>query len=141
MKYLSLSVLVAAIAIGTSFANQATAKLTLPVERTSANDGRQMFTNYCAPCHGIDGSGHGPAAAALKAQPTDLTAISRNNHGKFPDSHIVTVLRFGTETPAHGSAEMPVWGPVLGKMNKTNGQDKELRISNLSRYLESIQRP
>ncbi len=34
---------------------------------------------------------------------------------------------------------MPVWGPILGKMNQTNFQDKQLRISNLSRYLESIQ--
>jgi mono/diheme cytochrome c family protein len=140
-KYLSLSILVAAIAIGTSFANQNNAKVTLPVEKTSANDGKQMFTSYCASCHGIDGKGHGPAAAALKTQPTDLTAISKNNHGKFPDTHVVTVLRFGTETPAHGSAQMPVWGPILGKMNQTNAQDKELRISNLSRYLESIQMP
>ena len=34
---------------------------------------------------------------------------------------------------------MPVWGPILGNMNRTNLQDKQLRISNLSRYLESIQ--
>ncbi len=83
-KYLSLSVLIAAIAIGTSFANQTKAKVTLPVERTSANDGRQMFTSYCAPCHGIDGRGHGPAAAALKAQPTDLTAISKEQPREVP---------------------------------------------------------
>ena len=42
------------------------------------------------------------------------------------------LLRFG--------AVMPVWGPILGKMNQTNRQEKDLRISNLSRYLESIQR-
>jgi len=34
---------------------------------------------------------------------------------------------------------MPVWGPILGKMDKANSQQKQLRISNLSRYLESIQ--
>jgi mono/diheme cytochrome c family protein len=141
LKYLSFSALVAVIAIGTSFANQSTAKVTIPVERTTANDGKQMFTSYCAPCHGTDGRGHGPAAAALKAQPADLTAMSKDNHGKFPDTHVVAVLRFGVETPAHGSAQMPVWGPILGKINQTNVQDKDLRISNLSRYLESIQRP
>ena len=139
-RYLSIFTLVAAAAIGTSFANQTTTKVTIPFEKTSATDGEQMFLSYCAPCHGSDGRGHGPAAAALKTQPTDLTAISKNNHGKFPETHIVTVLRFGAEVPAHGSAVMPVWGPILGKMNQTNAQDKELRISNLSRYLESIQR-
>ena len=98
-----------------------------------------MYTSYCAPCHGVDGRGNGPAAAALKTQPTDLTGLQKNNHGKFPDAHIVAILQFGTELPAHGSAKMPVWGPILGKMNQTNAQDKQLRISNLSRYLESIQ--
>jgi len=63
----------------------------------------------------------------------------RSNHGKFPETHIVTVLQFGIEEPAHGSATMPVWGPILGNMNRTNLQDKQLRISNLTRYLETIQ--
>jgi hypothetical protein len=34
---------------------------------------------------------------------------------------------------------MPVWGPILGKMNQSNPQDKLLRVSNLSRYLETLQ--
>ena len=140
LKYLSLTALAGMLAIGTSFANQSAPKVTIPVSKTAATSGQQMYSSYCAPCHGIDGRGHGPAAAALRTQPTDLTAISKNNHGKYPDTRVVTVLRFGSEVPAHGSAEMPVWGPILGKMNHTNAQEKELRISNLSRYLESIQR-
>ena len=98
-----------------------------------------MFTSYCAPCHGIDGKGNGPAAPALKAPASDLTVLSRNNHGKFPDTHVVSILQFGMEMRAHGSAQMPVWGPILGKMNQTNPQEKQLRISNLSRYLETLQ--
>jgi hypothetical protein len=34
---------------------------------------------------------------------------------------------------------MPVWGPILGKMSQTNPQDRMLRISNLSRFLETLQ--
>jgi hypothetical protein len=34
---------------------------------------------------------------------------------------------------------MPVWGPILAKMNVSNPQDKLLRVSNLSRYLETLQ--
>jgi hypothetical protein len=98
-----------------------------------------MFTNYCALCHGVDARGDGPAAAALKMRPTDLTGMCRKNHGRFPDARIISVLEFGTEAPTRGSAEMPAWGPILGKMNQVNTQDKRLRISNLSRYLESIQ--
>ena len=141
LKYLTITALAAALAMSSSFANQTRAKVIIPVERTSPTDGKQMYTGYCAPCHGTDGTGHGPAAAALRTQPTDLTAISRNNHGKYPDAHIIAVLRYGAEARAHAATEMPVWGPILGKMERNNFQDKELRISNLSRYLKTMQRP
>lgn len=139
LKGLLLTTLAVAVAAGLGYADQSTSKITIPVNRTSPSSGQQMYASYCAPCHGVDGKGHGPAAPALKAQPTDLTVLSRNNHGKFPDTHIVSVLQFGAEVQAHGSTEMPVWGPILGRMNATNNQDKQLRISNLSRYLQSIQ--
>ena len=114
-------------------------KVVIPVNKTAATSGKQMFNGYCAPCHGTDGKGDGPAAKALRTPPTDLTLLSKNNGGKFPGPHIVTVLQFGSELPSHGSAQMPVWGPILGKMNVVNPQDKQMRISNLSRYLETIQ--
>jgi mono/diheme cytochrome c family protein len=139
LRRLLLTALAAAIAVGMGYADQSRTKVILPVNKTTPTNGKQMFTNYCAPCHGVDGRGNGPAATALKAQPTDLTGLCKKNHGKFPDTHIVAVMQFGTSVPSHGSAEMPVWGPILGKMNQTNPQDRQLRISNLSRYLESIQ--
>ncbi|HEX3892709.1 MAG TPA: c-type cytochrome [Terracidiphilus sp.] len=140
LKHLLLTALAAACTAGVGYAaDQSTGKITIPVERTSPISGKQMFTSYCAPCHGVDGKGRGPAASALKDQPTDLTGLAKKNHGRFPDTHIVTVLQFGSALPSHGSAEMPVWGPILGKMNVANAQDKQLRISNLSRYIDSIQ--
>jgi mono/diheme cytochrome c family protein len=106
---------------------------------TSPANGKQMFDNYCASCHGLDGKGHGPAAPALKTPPTDLTGLSRSNHGEFPEAHAIAVLQYGTTIPAHGAAEMPVWGPILGKMDKVSPQVQKLRISNLVRYLETLQ--
>ena len=129
----------ATLAAGMSYADQSNAKVTIPVNKTSATSGKQMYTNYCAPCHGVDGKGQGPVASALKTPPMDLTVLARNNHGKFPDTHIVSVLEYGVEIQSHGSAEMPVWGPILGKMNQTNPQERMLRVSNLSRYLETMQ--
>lgn len=41
----------------------------VPVKSTSPASGKQMFVNYCASCHGADGKGDGPAAAALKTPP------------------------------------------------------------------------
>jgi len=139
LKRLFVIALTAALAVGISYADQSTRKITIPVNKTSPASGKQMYTGYCAPCHGLDGRGQGPVASALKTPPTDLGVLARSNHGKFPETHIVSVLDNGVQIPAHGSVEMPVWGPILAKMNVSNPQDKLLRVSNLSRYLETLQ--
>ena len=139
LKSLSMIVLAGMMAVPTGYADQASARVVIAVEKTRPVNGKQMYTSYCAPCHGVDGRGNGPVAPALKQQPADLTALARNHGGKFPSSHIATVLEYGSELPAHGSAQMPVWGPVLGKMDQQHPDQRLLRISNLSQYLRSIQ--
>jgi mono/diheme cytochrome c family protein len=135
-----LVIAVAAIlATGMSYADQSKSKVTIPVTKTAATNGKVMYSSYCAPCHGVDGRGQGPVASALRTPPTDLTVLSKNNHGKFPDTHIVSVLQGGATIPPHGSADMPVWGPILANMNQANPQDRMLRISNLSHFLETMQ--
>ena len=138
LKCLLLPVLAAAILVVLGYA-QSNTNGTIAVNKTTATSGMQMYINYCASCHGVDGRGNGPAAAALRIPPTDLTVLSKNNHGVFPETHIVTVLQYGAEFPSHGSAEMPVWGPIFGKMETVNPQVKQLRISNLIRYLKTLQ--
>jgi hypothetical protein len=83
--------------------------------------------------------GDGPVAASLKMPPTDLTLLSKNNNGKFPDAHLYAVLQYGAEVPSHGTAEMPVWGPILGSLDRASPDVKKLRIRNLIRYLETLQ--
>lgn len=139
LKHLTIFAMAAGLVLAAGYADQSKTKVVIPVQKTSPTDGKQMFNSYCAPCHGVDGKGNGPAAQALKTQPVDLTSLARMNHGKYPDTHVLSVLQFGSEIPAHGSLEMPVWGPILGKMNTANSQDKDLRLGNLSRYLEKMQ--
>jgi mono/diheme cytochrome c family protein len=139
LKSLLVTAGAAVLAASLSFADQSQSKVVIPVNKTAPTDGKQMYTSYCAPCHGVDGKGRGPVASSLKGQPTDLTVLQKNNNGKFPDTHVMAILEFGANVPAHGSSTMPVWGPILGNMNHLNVQDKQLRISNLNRYLESIQ--
>ena len=43
--------------------------------------------------------------------------------GSFHPLTSQSVLEFGARIPSHGTAEMPVWGPVLGKMDQANPQD------------------
>jgi len=140
-KRLFFITLAAALAAGIGYADQSTAKLVVPVGRTAASSGKQMYASYCAPCHGVDGRGNGPMVRALRDQPADLSVLTRDNGGKFPAEHFAAVLQFGVDASAHGSAEMPIWGPVLGRMDVSAPQPqmRSLRISNLSHYIESMQ--
>jgi mono/diheme cytochrome c family protein len=144
--YSNCGIAVAAMALallaGIGYANQSTStKVVIPVSKTSASNGKQMYVNYCAPCHGVDGKGQGPVASALKKQPANLALLSKNNRGRFPSTHIMSVLEFGAANPSHGTAQMPVWGPMLGHMDASNAENNVslLRISNLSQYLQSLQ--
>jgi mono/diheme cytochrome c family protein len=139
LKPLFFASVAAALVLTMGYADQPKGNLVIPAPKTDPTNGKTMFTSYCAPCHGADGRGNGPVASALKSQPTDLTGLAKANHGKYPDNHIVSVLRFGTEVGAHGSAQMPVWGTIFTKMSKLNSQERDLRTANLSRYLQSIQ--
>jgi mono/diheme cytochrome c family protein len=110
------------------------------IKQTSAVSGKAMFTEYCAPCHGADGKGNGPAASAMKAQPTDLTQLARKHEGNYPANHVASVLRFGEGTTgAHGSAEMPVWGPLFHSLDKFHDADVQQRISNIVGYIGTLQ--
>jgi len=109
-----------------------------PIGMTSPASGSEMFNSYCAPCHGKDAKGKGPAATALKIPPANLTQLAKKNGGKFPSDHVASVLRSGV-SGAHGSTEMPVWGPLFSSVSGNDESIVQMRISNLVRYLETLQ--
>jgi mono/diheme cytochrome c family protein len=110
-----------------------------PVTPTSAVSGEEMFKTYCASCHGTDGKGGGPAAAALTKPPANLTELSSRNAGKFPELRIYGAIKGDSNTLAHGSKEMPVWGSVFQSLSHGDQAQVQLRISNLTKYIESLQ--
>jgi mono/diheme cytochrome c family protein len=111
----------------------------VPLRHTSPVSGVEMYKTYCAVCHGVQGKGNGPAASALKSTPTDLTMLTKQNGGKFPMDHVLSVLQFGSELPSHGSKDMPVWGPLFHSLNVNNPTEAQQRTSNIARYLKTIQ--
>jgi len=106
---------------------------------TSPSSGKEMFMSYCASCHGKDAKGDGPAAIALKQTPADLTTLARRNGGKYPSDRVTSILRGQASLMAHGDQEMPVWGPVFWKMSQGREELVQMRISNLNKYVESLQ--
>lgn len=110
-----------------------------PAPQTSPASGKEMFEAYCAVCHGKDAKGGGPAAAALKTPPADLTTLAQRNGGKFPSMKVMSILRGQAGVAAHGNQEMPVWGPVFWTMSQGHPSEVQQRVTNLTRYLESVQ--
>ena len=114
----------------------------VPARPTTMVQGEVLYKSHCATCHGPAGKGNGPAASALKAAPPDLTLLAKSNDGKFPDLKIMRVLESGTDLTAHGSKDMPIWGPIFRSMGPAaaGGQVGHLREVNLTDYLKSIQK-
>jgi mono/diheme cytochrome c family protein len=102
--------------------------------------GEVMYKQFCAACHGAHAQGNGPAASTLKTQAPDLTTLTKRHGGKFPYDYVSSVLRFGPGTTAHGSLDMPTWGPIFRTIDKDSESAAQDRIRNLVDYLASLQR-
>jgi mono/diheme cytochrome c family protein len=111
----------------------------VPAPYTSPASGKEMYVNHCAACHGADAKGDGPAATALKTPPADLTALAKKNDGKFPANHVYSSIVGDLNVPAHGTAEMPMWGNVYSAMSKGRKAEVQQRVSNLTEYIKSLQ--
>jgi mono/diheme cytochrome c family protein len=91
--------------------------------------GKKLYMSYCASCHGADARGNGPVASSLKKQPSNLTKIQKG--AKFPADDVRKKISGDLSLPVHGKLDMPVWGLIFSQAD----------ITNLVKYLESIQRP
>lgn len=109
--------------------------------------GRLEFKEYCAQCHGNDGTGNGPVAAELKRKPANLTLLSKNNDGVFPTNEVHDFIVGTKSVASHGTREMPVWGyafmfrpgalagPFVPVLTPQEADDK---INRLVDYVRSI---
>jgi len=104
-----------------------------------AESGKKTYAHYCASCHGTNAKGDGPAAIVLRRPPADLTTLAKRHEGKFPYDYVFDVLRFGTRFAAHGSSDMPIWGPIFGSMENYDEVAVRKRIKDLCDYLASLQ--
>jgi len=112
----------------------------VPVKPTSPASAQEMYAAYCAVCHGKEGKGNGPAAEALKVVPPDLTILARKNGNSYPFDRVRSAIAGDVCLPAHGSKEMPVWGDLFWGMSQGHFSEVQLRIANLDKYIESMQR-
>lgn len=110
--------------------------------QSQPGSGKQMYKDYCAACHGMDGTGNGPAVSFLKTPPPNLATMATRYNEKSVVLNVDAVLRFKTESKAHGTLDMPVWGQMFKSLEGQNGHSQlvEMRIHNLSVYVQSLQK-
>lgn len=102
--------------------------------------GADSFARYCAACHGTSGRGDGPVAGALRTRPADLTTLARRNGGGYPRERVrETVLGTGRMLTAHGTTEMPIWGPLFRAFERE--PRVAVRVDNLVGHVETLQQP
>jgi mono/diheme cytochrome c family protein len=74
----------------------------------SLNDGKSLFTEFCMPCHGVNGDGKGTSAKGLQVPPRNFTLgeykFGKVVSGDLPhDEDFYDILRKGL----HGTAMLP----------------------------------
>ena len=53
--------------------------------------------------------------------------------------HVSSVIRGNADLPAHGSKDMPVWGPLFRSLSQGHEAEVQQRVTNLNEYIESLQ--
>lgn len=100
--------------------------------------GAELFSNYCAACHGLEAKGNGPLANLLKSKPADLTQIAKRNGGQFPSAAVRRMIAGDDAVASHGPRTMPIWGPIFRDI-QADQVPAGVRLDNLVKYLETIQ--
>jgi len=77
----------------------------LPLEK-----GKETYKTYCLPCHGIHGTGDGPASKVLTPPPADFT--SKKTRGKA-DEKLLAIIENGKPKTA-----MPPWKGTLSEQQR-----------------------
>ena len=113
-------------------------------EMPVASDGRALFIENCAVCHGEDGKGEGPMARAMADAPANLTLIAVANGDAFPRARVLSLIDGYARSDLDGPG-MPEFGELLkGDLVPLDTGDGILtptprKLVALLEYLESIQ--
>ena len=104
--------------------------------------GEQTFQTHCASCHGPLAEGDGPVAATLTVPVPNLRTLSQRNGGTFPTDAVASYIDGRSYPAAHGTREMPVWGPVFSVTQQlvVGAESPEERIAGVMTFLRALQR-
>jgi mono/diheme cytochrome c family protein len=139
MRYIRLAILTFSVGVACTAYASGQSKA-----RANVAAGKELFHQHCSACHGNDGKGLGSmydpnsADKSRRVRPADLTVMSQQNAGKFPEDRVREAIYNKKPVPGHGTPDMPAWGDVFYNQ-KSNQKRLEARVSDLTAYIESQQ--
>ena len=101
--------------------------------------GAELFAEYCAQCHGVDGSGEGEGVEFTDKAPGDLRMLAALNAGAFPLARVVDMIDGRERLEMHEQNGMPAWGEVFRFDEEAGDALAHARILNLVLFLYAIQ--
>jgi mono/diheme cytochrome c family protein len=101
--------------------------------------GRALYLQHCASCHGLTADGHGPMASALTTPPANLRHLSERYGNPLPEDQIARYIDGRADVKAHGPRDMPVWGKRFYSEGQGSERQVQDMIAKLVAYLQSIQ--
>lgn len=104
-------------------------------------EGRELYLEHCAACHGTKGDGHGPLQHELTEPAADLRLLSRRYGNPLPEDQIARFMDGRADVKAHGPRDMPVWGWEMWQNPDGSGNPNQVSDSvvQIIHYLQSIQ--
>ena len=139
MRYTKLAILTFSIGVALTAYASGQSKT-----RANVAAGKELFHQHCSACHGNDGKGLGSmydpnsADKSRRVRPADLTVMSQQNEGKFPEDRVREAIYNKKPVPGHGTPDMPAWGDVFYSQ-KSDQKRLEARVRDLTAYIESLQ--
>lgn len=109
----------------------------------SAYSGAQLYSRFCASCHGDKGFGDGVVASSFTVMIPDLTRMAKRQGGVYSDEKVRQIIDGRVPLRPHGSREMPVWGYEFSTQNGAkpdSARQTDEMIRKLADYVRSMQR-
>jgi len=114
----------------------------IEIEAAEAEQGKQLYMQYCASCHGKDGRGSGSVSPYLKIAVPDLTVLKKNK-GIYPLDDVMATIDGRRTVRSHGDRDMPVWGEIFLKeieRGKYSELSSLLKAKVIAEYVATLQR-
>ena len=104
-------------------------------------EGRKLYVEHCAACHGLKADGHGPLESELAKPAADLRLLAQRYGNPLPDDRIARFMDGRADVKAHGSRDMPVWGEEMWQNREGQGNPNAVSepVAKIIHYLQSIQ--